>query len=148
MVVFGAFITWQKDVRNHTRWYGKSNDPAFMVATIAEPPVEKAKSFKALASVQSVISNGGAVKTEGTILIYLSKESSSQSLKYGDQIIFRKPLQSVKNSGNPAGFDYAQYCAFQQIFHQVYLKPNEWILLKEKKPHCGKVLFSKAGITY
>ncbi|MEO6818538.1 MAG: ComEC/Rec2 family competence protein, partial [Ginsengibacter sp.] len=35
----------------------------------------------------------------------------------------------IKNSGNPGNFNYSQYLAFQQVYHQVYLKKGDWILL-------------------
>ena len=132
IIVFGLFITWQKDIRNHKNWYGKNYDTSsFIIVTIHEPPIEKAKSYKAIAIVESVISKGIQQTAKGNILIYFAKDSASEKLKYGDRIILGKQLQPIKNTGNPAAFDYARYCAFQQIFQQVYLKQNEWILLKE-----------------
>lgn len=131
LVVFGMFLTWQKDVRNHNNWYGKGyNDSSFLIVTIKEPPVEKAKSYKAISNVESVINNDFLRATNGTLLIYFAKDSLSKNIKYGDKIIIGKKLQAIKNSGNPAAFNYARYAAFQQIFHQVYIAQNEWISLK------------------
>jgi competence protein ComEC len=133
LIFFGALITWQKDVRNHSNWYGNITGAGnFYVATINEPPVEKAKSYKALVTIETVVNKQLHQNLKGKALIYFSKDSSSQKLQYGDQIIFRKPLQPIKNSGNPNAFDYAQYCAFQQIYQQTFLKKNEWNLIKEK----------------
>lgn len=131
MVTFGLFITWQKDVRHKNNWYGNNyNDSSFLILTINEPPVEKAKSYKALASVESIINNDSQRTVKGAVLIYFAKDSSSKKIKYGDRIIIGKELQNIKNSGNPATFNYAQYLAFQQIYHQCYLKKPDWILLK------------------
>ena len=133
LIFFGAFISWQKDVHHHSNWYGKYMDSgSFIVAAIQEPPVEKAKSFKALVSVETLINKEVWQNLRGKVLVYFTKDEVSEKLKYGDKIIFSKPLQDITNSGNPGAFDYKQYCAFQQIFQQVYLKNNEWILLKEK----------------
>ncbi len=71
-------------------------------------------------------------RTSGKFLIYFKKDSVSQNLKYGDQIIVNKGLSPILNSGNPAAFDYKQYCAFHQLFHQVYLKTGQWVLLPQK----------------
>ena len=133
LAVFGLFITWQKDIRNHQNWYGKTyHDSSFLVARIMEPPIEKAKSYKALASVESVINNDTEKITRGKIVVYFTKDSSSKRLRYGDKIIIGKGLKDIKNSGNPAGFNYARYMAFQQIFQQCYLKKSDWILLQER----------------
>ena len=131
LIIFGLFITWQKDIRNHKDWYGKNyNDSNFLILTINEPPVEKAKSYKALATVGSAIINDSQKITKGNLLIYFAKDSFSKQLKYGDRIIIGNKLQPIKNPGNPGGFNYAQYLSFQQIFHQCYLKKQDWVLLK------------------
>ncbi len=133
LVLFGTYISWQKDVRNDPNWYGKyRSQKSLIVATIAEPLQEKAKSFKAIANASSVIINKEARKTTGKFLIYFSKDSSSKKLKYGDRIIVNKVLSPIRNSGNPASFDYAQYSAFHSLYQQVFLKENEWILLPSK----------------
>jgi competence protein ComEC len=61
-------------------------------------------------------------------------------LKYGSQVAIYKPLQEIKNSGNPGGFDYKRYSLFQGITHQVYLrnsvsvgKENDFKILPGKK---------------
>lgn len=144
LISLGSLITWQKDVRNQAGWYGNYVDSgSVIIATINEPPVEKAKSFKALVSVETVINKGASQKTKGKALIYFLKDSASEKLKYGDRIIFEKPLSAIKNSGNPSAFDYAQYCAFQQIFQQVYLGKNQWEILKENNAGiCRSVIFT------
>src|SRR5205085_7710794 len=38
----------------------------------------------------------------------------------------------IKNSGNPGAFNYQRYSAFKGIFHNVFLKKNDWVLLDEK----------------
>ncbi len=65
IIITGLFVTRQKDVRNHSAWYGNYCDSfSFIVATISEPPVEKTKSFKALATVKLVI-NKDSIYTAG-----------------------------------------------------------------------------------
>ena len=112
-------------------WYGNNYDSSsYIVATISEPLVEKNKSYKALANVQEIIKKDSVYATTGKLLLYFSKDSVAEYTYYGTRIIIRKTLQEIKNSGNPAAFDYKRYCAFQQIFHQCYLRKNDWILLK------------------
>ena len=144
LIALGAFITWQKDNRNDSEWYGNvKSSENFLVATINEPPVEKAKSYKALVTIKSCLNKGFHRNVKGKALIYFAKDSCSSKLEYGDEIIFTKPLQDIKNSGNPGAFDYAQYCEFQQIYQQVFLKKNEWILLKEQDAFFLKYIIFK-----
>ncbi len=130
---FGAMLVWQKDVRNKDRWLGnyyKENNS--LIVTLDEPTVEKTKSVKANATVQYLIQNDSVYPVKGKIIIYFKKDSSL-NLQYGTQLIFKKSLQEIKNSGNPGGFDYKRYCLFQGITHQVYLKPEEFELLEGEK---------------
>ena len=128
----GFFLTWNKDARHQWDWYGKKYDSSsYIIATISEPPVEKNKSYKAIATVDAIIKQGNVYNTSGKLLLYFSKDSISNEIVYGKRIIIKKELQRIKNSGNPAAFNYERYCAFQQIFHQCYLTKNDWILLKE-----------------
>ena len=144
LILFGSYLTWHKDIRNESAWYGRFHDQKkFIVATIAEPLQDKPKSLKAIANADAVILNNTVEKVTGKFLIYFSKDSASQQLKYGDRIIVNKVLSPIFNSGNPGSIDYAQYCAFHQLYRQVYLKPNEWRLLSGKNENYFKsCLFS------
>ena len=131
----GLLVTWNKDVRHSENWYGHFyTDSSYIVVQINEPLVEKAKSFKADAVVESVIVNDSAFPSTGKLLLYFSKDSvNNPQLQYGDRILIRKNLQAIKNSGNPGAFNYRKYAAFQQTFHNAFLKQQDWVLLKEKK---------------
>ncbi|HKG68564.1 MAG TPA: ComEC/Rec2 family competence protein, partial [Segetibacter sp.] len=85
------------------------------------------------ASVEVVNSNGEWKGVIGNILIYFSKDSSMPEMKYGSQVLFYKPLQQIKNSGNPGNFNYIQYSAFKDIYHQVFLKTSEYTVTKTTK---------------
>src|SRR3989442_957722 len=67
--------------------------------------------------------------TTGKIILYFKKDSGS-ILHYGDRVLLQKPLQRITNPGNPAEFDFAQFSAMQQIYHQLYLTKKDWIRLQ------------------
>ncbi|MFM6925981.1 MAG: ComEC/Rec2 family competence protein [Ferruginibacter sp.] len=127
----GAWLTWHQDVQHHKNWYGNYyKDSSYLVVRIDEPLVEKNKSYKADGVVENVVQDGKAVAAAGKLLLYFSKDSIGTRLKYGDRIIIHKALQRIKNSGNPGAFNYQRYAAFQGIFHNVFLKDKDWVLLK------------------
>jgi len=129
IVASGAWLTWQQDLRHHDKWYGNYyKDGNYLVVRIDEPLVEKNKSFKADGYVETVVQDGKTVAAEGKLLLYFSKDSLKRNLKYGDKIIIHKDLQAIKNSGNPGAFNYQRYAAFQGIFHNVFLKDNDWVI--------------------
>ena len=129
----GAMLAWQKDIRNNKQWLGNFyQQQNGLIVTLDEPPVEKTKSLKANATVSYLLQTGQSIPVKGKIILYFKKDSSLQ-LNYGSQILFKKSLQEIKNSGNPGGFDYKRYSLFQGITHQVYLKKDEFEVLDGKK---------------
>lgn len=133
-VSVGALLIQQKDIRNDHYWFGNSyKDSTTLLVTLAEQTIEKTKSFKADAQVFYLLKENETISTVGKIIVYFKKDNSLRQLDYGSQIIFKKPLQEIKNSGNPGGFDYKRYSLFHDITHQVYLKPGEFEVLNTKK---------------
>ncbi len=130
LMAAGMLMVYQNDIRNNEQWVGHCKADTFAIlATIKEPLVQKAKSYKAEAAVESINENGTWHPAKGRLLLYFSRDSNSiPSLKYGSQIVFTKSLQLIKNSGNPGNFDYSQFNAFKDIYHQVFLKSSEYII--------------------
>jgi competence protein ComEC len=126
----GAMLTYGKDIRNQRSWFGHLyKDSMTLVVTLEEKPVEKTNTLKAEASVIALLENNSFYSTKGKIIVYFATDSLPPPLTYGSQIILKKSLQEIKNTGNPGSFDYKQYCLFQDITHQAYLKPPDYSIL-------------------
>lgn len=133
-LALGALLAWYEDIRHQNQWLGKHYRTGdAIIVRLDEPLVEKTKSLKATASVTYLLHNDSSRLANGKIIIYFKKDSALRQLSYGSQIIFKKPLQEIKNSGNPGGFDYKRYSLFQGITHQVYLQEDEFEILGSKK---------------
>ncbi len=140
LVTAGMVVVWQKDIKNNEEWYGQYyNDSTYLIVKINEPLIEKEKSYKAEGIVESIFENENERKVTGKVLLYFSKESAISVPTYGDKILIKGGLQQIKNTGNPGGFNYSRYMAFQQTYHQVFLKPNKFATLPS---HSENVLFS------
>jgi competence protein ComEC len=134
---FGALLVYYKDVRNDMQWAGRAYSPGnAVVAVLNEPLAEKTKSFKANAAVELIIKDGKYIPASGTVIVYFRKDQADipanklpVNLDYGSRIIFKKPLQEIKNSGNPDGFNYKRYALFQGITYQVFLKSDDYEIL-------------------
>ena len=154
----GTLLTWYKDIRHDYNWIGNTyKENNVLIATLDETPVEKTNSIKANATVSYIREGENTVPVKGTIILYFKKELTAARLPtlaltdgedpvgleeaslsiqkpgYGSQIVFKKSLQEIKNSGNPGGFNFKRYSLFHGITHQVYLKPDEFAVLKRKK---------------
>ena len=129
-MAIGGLLAWYQNIQHADNWFGRNYiKQNSLIVTLLEDPVEKIKSYKANASVDLILHNHRFIKTKGTIILYFKKDSTLPGLDYGSQLIISKPLQEIKNSGNPGGFDYKRHSLFQGITHQVYLKENEFKIL-------------------
>ncbi len=134
LIGFGILLTWLNQVNHQQQWVGHNYKPGDIVQLrLLEPLSEKQKTFKALAEIVSVQQNGKAKRVKGNIILYFQKDSTPPALDYGNIIAFNKPLQEIKNAGNPGGFDYKRYALFNGITHQLFLKKTEYVVLNQKK---------------
>jgi competence protein ComEC len=133
-VSIGSLLVFYQDIRNDQQWVAHflPNTQSILVS-LDENLIEKNNSFKADANVEWVSANNKRIPARGKVIVYFKKDSIVSSLHYGSQIIFNRPLQEIKNSGNPGSFDYKRYCLFQGITHQVYLKQEDFVILQKKK---------------
>jgi len=140
----GSLFVYYKDIRHDHAWYGnyyKTGD--LVLVTFLEPPVEKANSYKALATVTALKEDNRFISSKGNVILYFKKDSTLLPLGYGFQIIFKKKLEEIKSTGNPGGFDYKRYNLFQGITHQVFLGKGDFVVLnRNKQGFFRKILFS------
>ncbi len=133
LICFGITLMYCKDYVHDAKWIGndyKPNTPVLVV--LQEPLTKKTNSYKALAQVKAVWQNNQWVTVKGNLLLYFKKDSLP-SLQYGSQLVIRKSLQPITNSGNPGGFDYIQYCASQGIYYQAFLQPKDYQITPEQQ---------------
>ncbi|MFT3846594.1 MAG: ComEC/Rec2 family competence protein [Lacibacter sp.] len=131
---FGILLTWTKLIPHQKQWIGNHyREGSIVQMRLLEPLSEKQKTYKALAEFISVENKGITKKVSGHIILYFRKDSFPPALQYGNMIAVTKSLQEIKNAGNPGGFDYKRYALFNEITHQLFLKQNEYALLKQSK---------------
>ncbi|OIR08301.1 ComEC family competence protein [mine drainage metagenome] len=131
-ITTGSTLSYVKNADHKKNNIAKNyTNNAFVIATIQESLIEKTKSFKALGKAESVISNQ-TNPVKGNILLYFKKDSSKTLLHYGSRIIIHKSLQPIVNAGNPGSFNYKRFCAFQDIYYQVFLNRNDYQILSSE----------------
>lgn len=134
IAVLGNLLAFEKDDRNNLQWMGHVPAPRQgWVITLQEPPVEKLRSYKALASVEAVLQGDTLQKVRGKVLLYFRKDSSL-ALRAGDRLLVRDCFQPIRNIANPGTFNYQRYCSLKNIFFQAYLKKGDWQRLSAHRP--------------
>jgi competence protein ComEC len=133
--LFGCWRVHVKDARNNPHNITHYSDSGILVrAIISEPLIEKEKSYKCIAHILSVFYRETEVPATGRFFIYFKKDSLPPAIQPGDEIVISKPLQQIRNSGNPGGMDYRRYCLFQGITHQVFLQEKDIIVTGNTQP--------------
>ena len=139
IISFGMLLTRQQDLRNANDFFLNYYDKGdALLLRIETPLTEKQHSFTTTASVKSVNQNNCTFPSKGKLNIIFKKNDTAKNLRYGDLIVVNKPVQLIKNFGNPGEFDNKKYNAFQQTYHQLYLKGNDFINCKKNN---GNKLF-------
>ena len=128
--IFGLFIKWQSASFNNKYWYGhhllKSRA---MLLRINEPLLLKSDFFKTTAEVKGVVIKKALINCDGKIQLYIRNNKKGIDLNYGDYILINSRPLDIRNTLNPGSFDFKQYQSDQQIYHQVYLKENNYVKL-------------------
>ena len=101
-----------------------SSNSQSVKGTILSNLKSTAKNTKHLVAITEVNSE----KVNGKILIYVRK-NNQKGMVPGDEIAFISEFQNIPNNFNPYQFDYAAYLKNQNIFHQVFLNNNDFIVL-------------------
>ncbi len=68
-----------------------------------------------------------SLQVSGRVLIHIQKDSASNSLHVDDILYTNTVLKKVRSALNPTNFDYKTYLNDRYIYHQLYLKTNDFI---------------------
>ncbi len=93
--------------------------------------IEKEKSLKTIIEILAV-KQGSTWKTStGKAMVYIQKDSSAMTLKYGDELLMNINFKEVPAPQNPGEFNYQRFLSFHNIYQQGYLKWKDWKSLRQ-----------------
>ena len=116
-VFLGFFRIWVVDgSRMEASCPPEEARAGWYLAKIAEPPLEKEKSVRAVLELVG----------SGKLMAYFQKTEEALQLRYGDWVAFKTTLEPVPGPKNPAEFDYRKYLARHGVTWRVYLKEGDW----------------------
>jgi len=133
LVTAGALIVHFNNAANKKDWLPCHYKEQSVEVILQEPLSAKINSYKTTASATRLISNDNATPVSGNIIIYFSHSVQVTDLSYGSIIIINKPLIPVKSPGNPGAFNYQRYCLFAGISHQVFLQPQDFVIMPRRE---------------
>ncbi|MGN6566656.1 MAG: ComEC/Rec2 family competence protein [Flavipsychrobacter sp.] len=124
------FAAWSlrciSDIRSNDHWFAKSiNTSQVYIARLSDDPVEKERTWKLPVEVLNSITNNKVAFTTGKALLYVYKDQNELPLHKGDTILLPNNWQPIKNAGNPFEFNYAAYCAQNNLYYQQFLASKD-----------------------
>jgi competence protein ComEC len=132
MIGAGALLFYTHDHHPDANSLNKYLDQKqLMIITLQETPVERARSWKALAKLEAIRDGQQWINTKGKLYVYFKKDALPSS-GYGAQLLVRAMIQPIANTGNPGAFDYRQYCLIQGIHAQTFLQASDWRLINNQ----------------
>lgn len=124
MLAVGVFVESKQRAQMEPQWV--DGNRAYK-AQLLEVPLHKGTVTKVLAYVEDVdtalVSNARA---EGEAYIYLQRSVEADALEVGDVLRFKAEMKAPVNAGNPAEFDYSNYCRVKGITGSAYVWGGNW----------------------
>ncbi|MGY3212295.1 ComEC/Rec2 family competence protein [Mucilaginibacter sp. HD30] len=101
----------------------------YLAIKVATEPVVKNGSVRFAATVNGGIEFGKHSTVLGQLLVNI-KDSAAFYLNYGDVLLIPARYNTVDPPFNPAEFNYKQYLAHQNIYHQVFLYTRQYAVIE------------------
>lgn len=103
------------------------------VGRVAIIPQEKEKTYKII--LDRIWEKGQTDwhPVSGRILLYIEKSIRMESVKPGDLLVFKCPLEQIDSPPNPMEFDFRRYCSVHGISWRGYLNDQKWKQLEGRK---------------
>lgn len=123
-------LTISNNPRNSADYFGHHlTENSILLGQIIDIPIHK-NSTKLLLKIQkrgdSIQNSIQMNSTDGLLLCYLQRDSSTEMLKYGDKIVLNALPRTIKAPTNPEQFDYKNYLKYKKIEYQVYATTSKW----------------------
>ncbi len=109
---------------------------SLVIAEIHQPFTERKNLYMAIASGIRIKKDNNTISAKGNILVTIEKTSMPRLLlemATHAQIVFKKDLLPIRNSGNPGAYEYQRYAAMQQIYFQVFLEKGDFAYKNGRK---------------
>ncbi|MCF8448931.1 MAG: ComEC family competence protein [Taibaiella sp.] len=125
----GVSITYYNDDSNNKGWFGNHISESKVYAVrISASPAEKEKSWKLPVAVLYATDNGNVTRETGKAVVYIEKGPATEALHRGDTLLVPGNWELIRNAGNPFEFDYAKYCARNNLMYRQWCTAKDVLL--------------------
>lgn len=132
--LLGWLLCYVSDIKNDPLWFGKKlNNAGGFIAIAKEAPQEKERTRKLKVELVKTVDQNKIKTVSGSALLYIYKNENALNLKSGDTLLLPNKWIAIKNPGNPHEFDYAKFCARNNLYYQQFIGANEISIIPTKE---------------
>ncbi|SNT16740.1 competence protein ComEC [Ekhidna lutea] len=128
-----TMIKYHQQEKNH--YLNTNKEVSGFIGIITSPVNERTNhhryNFKLL---QVIDENDSIIPTSGIIHLYIKKDSSTQSLLYGDKLAVYGKYHPVPGPDNPFEFNYKQYLERQNIYAHAFVDHDQFKVVSNEPP--------------
>jgi competence protein ComEC len=135
LLALGQLLYWHNLLPAKQNWLGHQlPNCRFLIGTPDGISNNARRSVKCNFIITACITkNGLQKKAVGKIILYAPADLPEQFMPGDLWLLPAAALQQIKSSGNPGSFDYATYCARQNIYHQAFYKKQQLRKIQSRK---------------
>ncbi|TAF64574.1 MAG: ComEC family competence protein [Cytophagales bacterium] len=134
IALLGFYLAQKSIEKNDAAHFIHQNQDAIThyIANIQSEPQEKSKFVRLEVKVVAIKTNQKWIDTKGKVIVYIRKDTNKlkneplYQLAYGDEIIIRAKPTPTTQPTNPYAFDYARYLSLQNIYHQNFIRIDDF----------------------
>ncbi|MDQ4141593.1 MAG: ComEC family competence protein [Bacteroidota bacterium] len=133
--LFGILITQQRTETNHPdHLIHQPQAIQYYTGVVNDFVVEKPNHYNVILWVNQVKSVKGWQRASGKVMLMVRKAKGTPMPRYGDLLLIKGKPEVPFSPLNPNVFNYKQYLAYQQIYHQQYVWPQQVKVLGNVPP--------------
>lgn len=132
--VFGYILTIENnDLNKESHFQHHTQNECFFIGEVNGMPLKK-KWVKLEFIMNSTGTDYEDLKAcTGKVLAFIERDSLSETLAHGDQLVFQNPIFKLEPPKNPHSFDYQSFLNYKNIHFQTFIKSGHWRILKKNK---------------
>ena len=112
----------------------ESTERQRLIAEINEPPRQSTRNIRLIVNTFRFDSTRTTLTENGKKLLFLPRNSRSESVSYGDWILFSARLNPIRGASEPYAFDPSAYYHPKGVFQLGWVDSTAWLPSRVKKP--------------
>jgi len=127
LFVFGYQLAFQQNSFHNESHFRHAISNENIAIGIVQNVSKSGKFDRATLQLEQIgTTTGQAQNTKGQVLLLINKSEGNKAIQYGDRIAFKAKITPCPAPKNPNAFDYRHFLRIKGIYHQAFIKNEQW----------------------